>query len=123
MKMMVVSLSRCKIFNVHFPSSLGTFVKHLQLSKPKTLFLPQRPSFKPLTTNTTDEIRCSSHFETLTSSQKEQIHLYVDALLQWNQVPSVKKLSKVFNFLFFFLEIVEFGLFFSENESYGCQRS
>ncbi|KAK8690506.1 hypothetical protein V6N13_074039 [Hibiscus sabdariffa] len=79
-------VSRCKILNVNLPSSLslGTFVKHLPLPKPKASFppQPQRLDFKSLTTNVT---RCSSYFETLNSCQKDQIHLYVDALLQWNQ--------------------------------------
>ncbi|XWS60674.1 hypothetical protein CRYUN_Cryun07bG0056300 [Craigia yunnanensis] len=89
---------RCKILNVHFPSSLGTFVKHRPLSKPKTLFPPQRLNFKSLTTNTTEKIRSSSHFETLTSCQKDQILLYVDALLQWNQkmnLTAVKEVNEV----------------------------
>ncbi|KAL4279609.1 hypothetical protein GQ457_03G015310 [Hibiscus cannabinus] len=79
-------VSRCKILNVNLPSSLslGTFVKHLPLPKPKASFppQPQRLDFKSLTTNVT---RCSSYFETLNSCQKDQIHLYVEALLQWNQ--------------------------------------
>ncbi|KAG4203676.1 hypothetical protein ERO13_A05G415200v2 [Gossypium hirsutum] len=79
---------RCKILNVNFPSSvsLGTFVKHLPFSKPKTSFPPQRLNFKSLTTTTTCVTRSSSYFETLNSRQKDQIHLYVDALLQWNQM-------------------------------------
>ncbi|XVF09219.1 hypothetical protein REPUB_Repub07fG0073200 [Reevesia pubescens] len=89
---------RCKILNVHFPSSLGTFVKHLPLSKPKTLFPPQSLNFKSLTTKTTDAPRSSFHFETLTSRQKDQIHLYVDALLQWNQkmnLTAVKEVNEI----------------------------
>ncbi|TYJ38534.1 hypothetical protein E1A91_A05G449500v1 [Gossypium mustelinum] len=79
---------RCKILNVNFPSSMsvGTFVKHLPFSKPKTSFPPQRLNFKSLTTTTTCVTRSSSYFETLNSRQKDQIHLYVDALLQWNQM-------------------------------------
>ncbi|KAK8656161.1 hypothetical protein V6N13_108718 [Hibiscus sabdariffa] len=92
-------VSRCKILNVNLPSSLslGTFVKHLPLPKPKASFppQPQRLDFKSLTTNVT---RCSSYFETLNSCQKDQIHLYVDALLQWNQkmnLTAVKEASDV----------------------------
>lgn len=66
--------------------SLGTFVKHLPFSKPKTSLPPQRLNFKSLTTTTTCVTRSSSYFETLNSRQKDQIHLYVDALLQWNQM-------------------------------------
>nr|KJB74635.1 hypothetical protein B456_012G002000 [Gossypium raimondii] len=79
---------RCKILNVNFPSSmsLGTFVKHLPFSIPKTSLPPQRLNFKSLTTTTTCVTRSSSYFETLNSRQKDQIHLYVDALLQWNQM-------------------------------------
>ncbi|XP_040970577.1 ribosomal RNA small subunit methyltransferase G isoform X1 [Gossypium hirsutum] len=88
---------RCKILNVNFPSSvsLGTFVKHLPFSKPKTSFPPQRLNFKSLTTTTTCVTRSSSYFETLNSRQKDQIHLYVDALLQWNQKMNLTAVNEV----------------------------
>ncbi|MBA0665589.1 hypothetical protein Goklo_002078 [Gossypium klotzschianum] len=88
---------RCKILNVNFPSSmsLGTFVKHLPFSKPKTSFTPQRLNFKSLTTTTTCVTRSSSYFETLNSRQKDQIHLYVDALLQWNQKMNLTAVNEV----------------------------
>ncbi|KAA3464674.1 ribosomal RNA small subunit methyltransferase G-like isoform X3 [Gossypium australe] len=88
---------RCKILNVNFPSSmsLGTFVKHLPFSKPKTSFPPQRLNFKSPTTTTTCVTRSSSYFETLNSRQKDQIHLYVDALLQWNQKMNLTAVNEV----------------------------
>ncbi|MBA0725878.1 hypothetical protein Golax_001741 [Gossypium laxum] len=88
---------RCKILNVNFPSSmsLGTFVKHLPFSRPKTSFPPQRLNFKSLTTTTTCVTRSSSYFETLNSRQKDQIHLYVDALLQWNQKMNLTAVNEV----------------------------
>ncbi|XP_012460707.1 uncharacterized protein LOC105780758 [Gossypium raimondii] len=88
---------RCKILNVNFPSSmsLGTFVKHLPFSIPKTSLPPQRLNFKSLTTTTTCVTRSSSYFETLNSRQKDQIHLYVDALLQWNQKMNLTAVNEV----------------------------
>ncbi|EOY20602.1 S-adenosyl-L-methionine-dependent methyltransferases superfamily protein isoform 1 [Theobroma cacao] len=85
---------RCKILNV--PSSLGTLVKHLPLSKPKTSFPP--PQTLSFNSQTSAAIRSSSSFETLTSRQKDQVRLYVDALLQWNQkmnLTAVKEVSEV----------------------------
>ncbi|WRX17028.1 rRNA small subunit methyltransferase G - like 1 [Theobroma cacao] len=85
---------RCKILNV--PSSLGTLVKHLPLSKPKPSFPP--PQTLSFNSQTSAAIRSSSSFETLTSRQKDQVRLYVDALLQWNQkmnLTAVKEVSEV----------------------------
>ncbi|KAL5544364.1 hypothetical protein UlMin_008148 [Ulmus minor] len=77
---------------VHF--SFGTFIKHLPTLKP-TKFWPYR--IRPKTLSTTTAIN-SSYFETLNSRQKDQIHLYVDALLQWNQkmnLTAVKEVDEV----------------------------
>ncbi|PSR95851.1 Ribosomal RNA small subunit methyltransferase [Actinidia chinensis var. chinensis] len=63
------------------PCSVGTFVKHLPTLVPATLH-PTRNNATPLTTTAALN---TPLFETLTSRQKDQIHLYVDALLQWNQ--------------------------------------
>lgn len=65
--------------------SLRTFIKQFSpLSKRTRFNFPIRTSFKRL------NVTCNSsrflHFETLTSRQKDQVHLFVDALLQWNQV-------------------------------------
>ncbi|XP_021292364.1 uncharacterized protein LOC110422679 isoform X2 [Herrania umbratica] len=87
-------VSRCKILNV--PFSLGTLVKHLPFSRHKTSVPP--PQALSFNSQTTAAIRSSSHFETLTSRQKDQVHLYVDALLQWNQkmnLTAVKEVSEV----------------------------
>lgn len=61
------------VLNLQF--SRWTFFKHLTTPKSTTLCKCQHKS----TAN-------FSHFGTLNSRQKDQIHLYVDALLQWNQV-------------------------------------
>ncbi|CAB4280851.1 unnamed protein product [Prunus armeniaca] len=82
-------VSRCVV-----PLSLGTFIKHLPISK-RTTFCPYR--IRPKTITTT-RILCSSYFETLDSHQKEQIHLYVDTLLEWNQrmnLTAVKEVNEV----------------------------
>ncbi|KAH7529160.1 hypothetical protein FEM48_Zijuj05G0155000 [Ziziphus jujuba var. spinosa] len=63
------------------PFPLGTFFKHFPASKPKT-FYPYRLRTKALTTT---RILNSSYFEALSPRQKDQIHIYVDTLLEWNQ--------------------------------------
>ncbi|KAM1937790.1 hypothetical protein FF1_015465 [Malus domestica] len=83
-------VSRCAV-----QFSLGTFFKHLPVSNPATL-RPYR--FRPKTLTTAAAIRSSSYFETLDSRQKEQVHLYVDTLLQWNQkmnLTAVKEADEV----------------------------
>jgi len=55
--------------------SRWTFFKHLPTRKFKLATLCQHKSVATL-----------SHFGTLTPRQKNQIHLYVDTLLQWNKV-------------------------------------
>ncbi|KAG8652519.1 ribosomal RNA small subunit methyltransferase G isoform X2 [Manihot esculenta] len=67
--------------NVQFPFSIGTFVKHLPISKPNA-FYHRRISAKRIIATST---HTSSSYETLTSRQKGQIHHYVEALLDWNQ--------------------------------------
>ncbi|KAF8399336.1 hypothetical protein HHK36_015201 [Tetracentron sinense] len=69
--------------NVSVSFSLPIFIKHLANSNSKPIiWYPNRYNRKTLAT--TRSVK-SSHLETLTSRQKEQISLYVDALLQWNQ--------------------------------------
>ncbi|KAE9453755.1 hypothetical protein C3L33_14325, partial [Rhododendron williamsianum] len=63
------------------PLSFGTFIKHLPTLIPAALN-PNRINHRTLTTTA---VHSSTHFQTLTSRQKGQIHLYVDALLDWNQ--------------------------------------
>ncbi|XP_061360292.1 uncharacterized protein LOC133304302 isoform X2 [Gastrolobium bilobum] len=80
---MLLSSSRCMVLNLQF--SRGTFFKHLTTRKSTTLC--QHESTATL-----------SHFGTLTSRQKDQIHLYVDALLQWNKrmnLTAVKDVNEV----------------------------
>lgn len=108
----------------HLPFSASTLIKHLPSSNQNT-FCPYRTRAKTLTTT---RILNSSHFETLNSRQQEQIHLYVDALLQWNRVslfciyayvsPFFLKI-KIINFLFGFI-FIKTKTKFAENESNGC---
>ncbi|XP_059638785.1 uncharacterized protein LOC132281066 [Cornus florida] len=72
-------MCRSKIFNFSPQLSFGTFVKHLPIS---TVINLNRINRKTLTTA---RVLNNPHFETLTPIQKEQIHLYVNSLLQWNQ--------------------------------------
>ncbi|XP_057422431.1 uncharacterized protein LOC130716242 [Lotus japonicus] len=72
------------VLNLQF--SPGTFIKHLTSRKFTThcLHKSSTPSL--------------SHFGTLTSRQKDQIHLYVDALLQWNKrmnLTAVREVNQV----------------------------
>ncbi|GAB4860691.1 hypothetical protein Ancab_035853 [Ancistrocladus abbreviatus] len=64
--------------------SLGTSIKQLPVSrvKPKTIQFRHVAIYRKLLN--TQALK-SSHFESLTSQQKDQISLYVDTLLQWNQ--------------------------------------
>ncbi|XP_050936129.1 uncharacterized protein LOC103483237 isoform X3 [Cucumis melo] len=74
--------------------SLRTFIKQFSpLSKRTRFNFPIRTSFKRL------NVTCNSsrflHFETLTSRQKDQVHLFVDALLQWNQKMNLTAITEV----------------------------
>ncbi|XP_026434009.1 uncharacterized protein LOC113331514 isoform X1 [Papaver somniferum] len=62
--------------------SLPIFIKHLTSTKTTTTFY--NLSNKKTLTTCRSSIS-TNHIETLTSPQKEQISLYVDALLEWNQ--------------------------------------
>ncbi|KAF4403233.1 hypothetical protein G4B88_028004 [Cannabis sativa] len=73
------------------PLSLGTFFKHLPILRPTT-FSPRTLKRRTLSTST---ILSSSYFETLTPTQKDQIHLYVDVLLQWNQKMNLTAIKEV----------------------------
>ncbi|KAI4336092.1 hypothetical protein L6164_014664 [Bauhinia variegata] len=80
-------VSRGMVLNLQF--STGTFFKHLRTCKSTTL-CQHRTRIKSIST--------VSHLETLTSRQKDQIHLYVDALLQWNKkmnLTAVKDVNEV----------------------------
>ncbi|CAN8306649.1 unnamed protein product [Cochlearia groenlandica] len=65
-------------FVPHIIISHGHFIKHLPCPKPNTLL---RTSFH------SNDVSPSklSFFKSLSSFQQDQIHLYVDTLLQWNQ--------------------------------------
>ncbi|MED6195987.1 hypothetical protein PIB30_043024 [Stylosanthes scabra] len=76
---MLLSNSRCMLLNFH-SFSPATFFKHLPPNKIKptaTAFSHRKTTVKSLAT--------LSHFQTLSSRQRHQIHLYVHALLQWNK--------------------------------------
>ncbi|KAJ4712261.1 Ribosomal RNA small subunit methyltransferase G [Melia azedarach] len=76
------------------PFSVRTLIKHLPSSKPNA-FRPHRTDAKTLTST---RVFNSRHFEALTSRQREQIHLYVDCLLDWNQrvnLTAVKEVNEV----------------------------
>ncbi|XP_076960518.1 uncharacterized protein LOC143636923 [Bidens hawaiensis] len=70
-------LYRTRLFNLPVSFSLGTFIKHLECT---TTLTPTRRS-----TTTKASILNASHFETLNPIQKQQVHLYIDTLLDWNQ--------------------------------------
>ncbi|KAI7754091.1 hypothetical protein M8C21_009606 [Ambrosia artemisiifolia] len=70
-------LHRAKLFNLPVSLSVGTFIKHLVRAtslKPTRRYATTKPS-----------IINASHFDTLNPLQKQQVHLYVDTLLDWNQ--------------------------------------
>ncbi|PON35041.1 rRNA small subunit methyltransferase G [Parasponia andersonii] len=77
--------------SVGVPFSFGTFFKHLPALKRTTIF-PYRISRRALSTT---RILNSSYFETLYPSQRDQIHLYVDVLLQWNQKMNLTAIKEV----------------------------
>ncbi|KAI3985612.1 hypothetical protein MKX01_033895 [Papaver californicum] len=73
-----------KISNVLARSySIPSFIKHLTSIETATFYDTNISNKKTLTTCRSSKF--TNHIETLTSPQKEQISLYVDALLQWNQ--------------------------------------
>ncbi|KAF7806120.1 ribosomal RNA small subunit methyltransferase G [Senna tora] len=81
-------LSRGMVFNLQF--SGGTFFKHFTTCKSTTT-----TATKSISTTVFNSL---SHFTALTSPQKHQIHLYVDALLQWNKrmnLTAVKEVDEV----------------------------
>nr|DAD34700.1 TPA_asm: hypothetical protein HUJ06_005340 [Nelumbo nucifera] len=90
-----MSIGSCnKFVSFSLALSLPTFVKQLATSK-ITFCYSYNINRKYLTTT-----RCFNypHLETLNSRQKEQICIYVDALLQWNQrmnLTAVKETSEV----------------------------
>ncbi|XP_059303835.1 uncharacterized protein LOC132055851 isoform X1 [Lycium ferocissimum] len=77
------------------PFSFGTFIKHLATpSKSSNLSL----TAKSFTTSASTNVFSSYRFEALNSRQKEQVHLYIDSLLEWNQrmnLTAVKEESEV----------------------------
>ncbi|KAI3963361.1 hypothetical protein MKW98_022783 [Papaver atlanticum] len=65
--------------------SLRIFIKHLTSIKTTTTFYNTNPLSNKKTLTTCRSSISTNHIETLTSPQKQQISLYVDALLEWNQ--------------------------------------
>ncbi|XP_019152815.1 PREDICTED: uncharacterized protein LOC109149481 [Ipomoea nil] len=72
---------RAHSFPLLHPFSVGTFFKHL--SPPKTSVL--KPISKSLVTVASAAPPATPHFGALNSHQKQQVHVYIDSLLQWNQ--------------------------------------
>uniref|UniRef100_A0A1J3CST2 Ribosomal RNA small subunit methyltransferase G n=1 Tax=Noccaea caerulescens TaxID=107243 RepID=A0A1J3CST2_NOCCA len=64
--------------------SLGNFIKHFPCAKSHS-FLSRRFYSSNNTHTIVAESTITSCFKSLTASQQNQIHLYVDTLLQWNQ--------------------------------------
>ncbi|XP_062169827.1 uncharacterized protein LOC133875645 [Alnus glutinosa] len=77
--------------NIHF--SRGNFFKHLPNSTPTTISCPHRiiGTQSLITTSALS----SSYFESLTSHQKDQVHLYVDTLLQWNRKMNLTSVTEI----------------------------
>ncbi|CAN0900704.1 Ribosomal RNA small subunit methyltransferase G [Linum grandiflorum] len=81
-------IGRCKPSSFSFPR---IFLQHLP--NPTSVALrPARLQAKPLTAA---GIHSSSDFDTLNSRQQDQIRLYVDALLQWNQKMNLTAVTEV----------------------------
>nr|GMC54454.1 ribosomal RNA small subunit methyltransferase G isoform X1 [Ipomoea batatas] len=74
---------RAHSFPLLHPFSVGTFFKHLSVSPPKPSVL--KPISKSLVTVASAAPPGTSHFGALNSHQKQQVHVYIDSLLQWNQ--------------------------------------
>ncbi|GAB2243574.1 hypothetical protein Droror1_Dr00023702 [Drosera rotundifolia] len=66
------------------PFPLRTFVEHLRRTKPKTLTFHSLVNPRRTLSTTTQSLKYPQ-FESLSSHQKDQISLYVDTLLEWNQ--------------------------------------
>ncbi|XP_040988063.1 ribosomal RNA small subunit methyltransferase G isoform X2 [Juglans microcarpa x Juglans regia] len=77
--------------NIQF--SRGNFFKHLPASTPTSICCPCN-IISTGTLFTTRALR-SSYFESLASHQKDQVHLYVDTLLQWNQRMNLTAVTEV----------------------------
>ncbi|XP_030458055.1 uncharacterized protein LOC115678763 [Syzygium oleosum] len=73
--------SRCKFPGISTPLSVGTFVKHLAVPISTRLHCALVDAEGGAKGRA---VRCPK-FRALTNDQKEQIRLYVDALLEWNQ--------------------------------------
>ncbi|XP_043704586.1 ribosomal RNA small subunit methyltransferase G [Telopea speciosissima] len=81
---------------ISHPISVTTFIKHLVTSK-TPIWSYNRTNRKPITTATIKSLS-SPHIENLTSRQKEQISVYANALLEWNQrmnLTAVAEMSEV----------------------------
>ncbi|KAF2316036.1 hypothetical protein GH714_040831 [Hevea brasiliensis] len=88
---MMVRLYLYRSANIMFLFSIGTFVKHLPISQ-QNAFYPRRINAKRIVTTSSHNSSC---FETLTSRQKNQIHHYIEALLDWNQKMNLTAVTDV----------------------------
>ncbi|CAK7328986.1 unnamed protein product [Dovyalis caffra] len=85
---------RWKAPSVPFSFSLGTSIKQLPIIKIKAFPL-HRITAESLITTACTRTHNSSCFGTFSSHQKDQIGLYVDTLLQWNQKMNLTAITDV----------------------------
>ncbi|KAL3835158.1 hypothetical protein ACJIZ3_009894 [Penstemon smallii] len=81
---MVVILSS-RVFSSPSLLSVGTFIKHFPTLKPPYSYLKFNHTPARKSIFTPSAAVDNSHFQTLSSHQKDQIRLYINSLLEWNQ--------------------------------------
>ncbi|XP_016563513.2 ribosomal RNA small subunit methyltransferase G isoform X2 [Capsicum annuum] len=89
---------RFNILAPTLPLSFETFIKHLAASKSSKLSLTTTSFTASASASANSKVFSSSCFEALNSRQKEQVHIYIDSLLEWNQkmnLTAVKEESEV----------------------------
>lgn len=99
--------------------SVRTFFNHLptfNLSILKLTSVPARKTTLSLCCASAPTAAATSHFQALTPHQKDQIRLYIDSLLQWNQVllittPSRRSFSWLGFYKFWVLLFIGSGSF------------
>ncbi|KAI3765780.1 hypothetical protein L2E82_15824 [Cichorium intybus] len=76
-----MALLRNRVFNIPVSLSFGTFIKHIErASNLKPTVITRRSA-----STKSSSIVNAAHYDTLNPLQKQQVQLYVDALLDWNQ--------------------------------------
>ncbi|CAN1794002.1 Ribosomal RNA small subunit methyltransferase G [Linum perenne] len=87
----MMSIGRYRPSNVSFLCSMRFFLEHL----PNPTFVAYGPARFQAKSVAAVRIHSSSYFETLNSRQQDQIRLYVDVLLQWNQKMNLTAVTAV----------------------------